>query len=432
MSNRVKPPPIDPQFQNMTMDQVLSEIENLKTKLNDLKTQRNFVQQEREMIESYYKISIDEQKQLDSKIEKEAKLIENQEINHKLEINAFTNKYQHLEFEHENFIEKTLHADAEAATNQEEEKRKERENIFNVDKVELKNQLKNDIDENITAIEKEKEKLKGLFDKTKNQLEESLRTVKNNYEIKIKNLESDLELRLKIEIHELEERKNLHRNNLEKAFDERMKNWKEESIQQIRENINLIKTNTENYDHLVHENEVLMNEEKALDKEIAELSEKLRKSEEKHAQILNRLKKYHNQEINLQNMKSKINSLKAKNKDIDKKSKEAFENKAILMQEINEIIVKYKNALEKFKERAEYKNILLDNHINNQGDKYLMIESEIEEILRTADSLFNSSEFKISRDDFYGMLDKIKFELTEKSKRIKALKYSISKATKVR
>ena len=46
---------------------------------------------------------------------------------------------------------------------------------------------------------------------------------------KIQLLEEDLELRLKVDIHELEERKNLHINNLLKAFEEKMDNWKKEN-----------------------------------------------------------------------------------------------------------------------------------------------------------------------------------------------------------
>ena len=51
----------------------------------------------------------------------------------------------------------------------------------------------------------------------------------------------DLELRLRVDIHELEERKNLHINNLIEAFETRMNDWKKENINQIKDNIGLIK-----------------------------------------------------------------------------------------------------------------------------------------------------------------------------------------------
>ena len=425
--------PIDPEFANLNMTQVLLEIDNYKSKLKDLKTKRNFVQQERELISSYYQISIDEQKNLESQIEKEAKLIEEMETNHKYEIATFSNKYQHLEFEHENFTEKTLVNSCLAAVDEEEKIRKKREEIFFLDKQELKNTLKVDTEKNRNEIDAEKENLKKGYDIVKKQLDDSLKKVKENYDIKISNLEADLELRLKIEIHELEERKNLHRSCLVKSFEERMKNWKDESIQQIRENINLIKTNTENYDQLLAENQNLINEEKSLDKEISELSDKLSKSKEKHFQILNRLAKYYNQEINLKNMKSKISSLKSNVNETKIKSDEAFKKKEVLFKEINEIMSKYTGAVERFKERAEYKNSLLDNHLNSLNEKYDTKEEEIEDLLRNVDKLASQdTNSKFNRDTINNFLEDIKNVLITKSKIIKSLKYSISKATKVR
>lgn len=431
-TRKPKPEPIDPEFVNLNLNQVMVELSNYKNKIKELKTKRNFVQQERELIANYYQISIDEQKNLEAEIEKEAKLIDEMETNHKHEIAAFSNKYQHLEYEHDTFIEKTLVNDSLAAVEEEEKIRKNREEIYFQDKLQLKGDLKIDTEKNRNEIEIEKENLRKAYEIVKKQLDNSLKTVKNNYDIKIQNLEADLELRLRIEIHELEERKNLHRSCLVKSFDERMKNWKEESIQQIKENVNLIKTNTENYDQLVAENQNLMKEEKNLDKEIAELSDKLAKSKEKHSQIMNRLAKYYNQEINLKNMKSKINSLKLKTKETEKKSDEAFLKKEVLMKEINEIIIRYSAAVEKFKERAEYKNVVLNNHLDLLNEKYNVKEEEIEEMLKNVDKMMSNSEnSRFNRENVNNFLEEVRNTLITKSKIIKSLKYSISKATKV-
>mmetsp|Transcript_7011 Transcript_7011/g.7267 ORF Transcript_7011/g.7267 Transcript_7011/m.7267 type:complete len:473 (+) Transcript_7011:23-1441(+) len=428
---RNRPEPIDPEFANLNLQQVLLEIDNYKVKLKDFKTKRNFVQQERELIANYYQISVEEQKNLEAQIEKESKIIEEMETNHKYEISAFSNKYQHLEFEHENFIEKTLVNDSSTAVDQEEAIRKKREEIFFNDKHELKNELKVDNEKNRNEIESEKENLKRAYDIVKKQLDDSLKQVKSNYEVKIKNLEADLELRLRIEIHELEERKNLHRACLVKSFDERMKNWKEESIQQIRENINLIKTNTENYDQLVEENLNLTKEEKSLDKEIAELSEKLAKSKENHSKIMNRLAKYYNQEINLKNMKSKIHSLKQKSREIEKKSNETFTKKESLGEEIEEIMNRYQSAVEKFKERAEYKNMLLDNHLKILNEKCDTKNTEIDELLNNVDRMASADDQGgFNRETVNNFLEDVRSVLITKSKIIKSLKYSISKATK--
>lgn len=427
-----KPDPIDPSYISMNYTDLLKEIEFLKNNLKELKTKRNFVQQERDLIENYYQISIEEEKTINANVLRQAKMIEDMETNHKYEINAFSNKYQHLEFEHENFIDKTLVLNGQQAVDDEENTRKNRENIFFIDKVELKTQLKEDTENNRLEIEKEKDNLKKTYEVIRKQLDDSLKEVKRNYDEKLKNLELDLELRLKIEIHELEERKNLHISCLVKSFDDRMNNWKEESIIQIRENINLIKINNENYDKLLSENENLSKEEKELDKEIFALNEKLQKVKEKHSEILNRLAKYYNQEINKKNMTHKIELLKNRSLEIDKKSEESLKEKEVLIKEIEEIMKKYNISIENFKLRAEYKNMLLDNQLNNLHQKFMTKENELESLLSKIESSLNNENDSITKDKAKSYLEDIKNVLIEKSKVIKSLKYSISKATKVR
>lgn len=426
-----KPDPIDPSYISMNYTDLLKEIEFLKNNLKELKTKRNFVQQERDLIENYYQISIEEEKTINANVLRQAKMIEDLETNHKYEINAFSNKYQHLEFEHENFIDKTLVLNGQQAVDDEENTRKNRENIFFIDKVELKTQLKEDTENNRLEIEKEKDNLKKTYEVIRKQLDDSLKEVKRNYDEKLKNLELDLELRLKIEIHELEERKNLHISCLVKSFDDRMNNWKEESIIQIRENINLIKINNENYDKLLSENENLSKEEKELDKEIFALNEKLQKVKEKHSEILNRLAKYYNQEINKKNMTHKIELLKNRSLEIDKKSEESLKEKEVLIKEIEEIMKKYNISIENFKLRAEYKNMLLDNQLNNLHQKFMTKENELESLLSKIESSLNNENDSITKDKAKSYLEDIKNVLIEKSKVIKSLKYSISKATKV-
>lgn len=426
-----KPDPIDPSYVLMNYTDLLKEIEFLKNNLKELKTKRNFVQQERDLIENYYQISIEEEKTINANVLRQAKMIEDLETNHKYEINAFSNKYQHLEFEHENFIDKTLVVNGQQAVDDEENTRKNRENIFFIDKVELKTQLKEDTENNRLEIEKEKDNLKKTYEVIRKQLDDSLKEVKRNYDEKLKNLELDLELRLKIEIHELEERKNLHISCLVKSFDDRMNNWKEESIIQIRENINLIKINNENYDKLLSENESLSKEEKELDKEISTLNEKLQKVKEKHSEILNRLAKYYNQEINRKNMTHKIELLKNRSIEIEKKSEESLKEKEVLIKEIEEIMNKYNISIENFKQRAEYKNMLLDNQLNNLHQKFMTKEGELENLLDRIENSLNNESDSITKDKAKAYLDDIKNVLIEKSKVIKSLKYSISKATKV-
>ena len=409
--------------------------------LKDLKTKRNFVYQERELISQYYQISIDEQKGIESNIEKIANEIEELDTEHKTTIAAFNNKYQHLEYEHDTFINNTLVDNMNFAASEENDIKLKRDDIYALDKLSLQKKLNEDkikYSEEINDVKsKNEEKLKTFEEKCRKVLIE----VKENYDKKIKELESDLELRLKIEIHELEERKNLHRSKLAIAFDERMAAWKKDNIKQIKENIDLIKTSTNSYDMIINENNKLKKEEQELIKQIEEKSKELEKAKQEHNAITNRLAKYYNQEINMSNMSNKIKDLNNKIKENTEKTKTAADEKIKLTNEISQITNKFSDAIDKFKERAEFKNNLIDNHINELFDRYTSKENEIEEYLKNVDTVINEdqSEAKtienknnlFSRENVKNFLDDIRNVLITKSQIIKNLKYSINKATKV-
>jgi len=117
-------------------------------------------------------------------------------------------------------------------------------------------------------------------------LERLEHVIKKNYEEKIVSLENDLELRLRVEIHELEERKNSHINKLIELFEQRINKWKEENIQQIKENVNLIKQTHARVKALKEDNEKFIKEAENLKKEISELEEKKKLSEDQIAQLI--------------------------------------------------------------------------------------------------------------------------------------------------
>lgn len=426
---KVKPDPIDPVYENMNLEEVNSEIERLKNMLKEQKTKRNYVQQERDLIESYYNISINEEKMLFAQIENIEKEKEKIQTENKVEIAAYSNKYQHLEYEHDIFINKTLQNEAQLAVEDEEKIRQQRESIYFNDKQDLKYNLKLENDQNRAQIDKEQALLKKTLDTFDKKMKDNLKTIRNNYEEKIKNLEADLELRLKIEIHELEERKNLKRKILVKNFEERTNVWKQENINQIKENINMIKLYSSLYEDRVEENKQLMKEEQELIKLIIVKRQELESSKQKHSELMNRLAKYYNQEINMTNMKKKISSLKEKIKEVNLKGEEALNKKDELTKEIDEIEKKYEIAIKKFIERAEFKNALLDNQLSILTERLLRKDSDIENIFLNVDQ-FARNEGDINREALQNFLEEIRNTLSAKTQIIKSLKFSIDKATK--
>jgi DNA repair exonuclease SbcCD ATPase subunit len=244
-------------------------------------------------------------------------------------------------------------------------------------------------------------------------------------------LEADLELREKVDIHELEERKNLHINQLMQTFDDKLDKWKKENIDQIKDNIQLIKTNREYIENLKNSN-------KALEKELDDLAKKksivdiqLEEARKQNSIINNRLAKYYNQETNIIHVDAKVKSLKKKCQETQDKTKEIEKKKDQLTDEIRDLRNKFKEAIIKYKERSEYKNNQLDEHIMHLKKNYDERELEIEKMLEEVDKVAtNDSEF--GRKVIVDMLDNIRNVLSSKTQIIKNLKYSLALATKVK
>jgi hypothetical protein len=111
-------------------DEKLIEFINKTTQqIQEMKIKRNFVQQERDMITSFYEISKQEEQKLKEAIEKEEIAMDQLNKEHQNEINAFQNKYKHLEYDHEMFINDSLPKSSQEAVEREEEIRKNREEI---------------------------------------------------------------------------------------------------------------------------------------------------------------------------------------------------------------------------------------------------------------------------------------------------------------
>jgi hypothetical protein len=435
MSNRVTQ--INDTFTTMSLDELQEFIIRHTEILKQTKSKRNFVQQERELINSYYEISKEENRKLELEIEKEEILMENMEKNHKEEINAFVNKYKHLEYDHDVFISDILKNNTIEATKNEDDIRANREKQFIDKKIELKNRIRETTDTNRKDIDKLQNNLENLYNRTKEKLDKKLNDIVASYKIKMKQLENDLELRLKVEIHELEERKNLHINNLIKAFEDRTNAWKKENIDQIKENINLIKTNNYNLKSLITDNDNLENEVKSLKTEIEELEKKLKAAEQEHMEVTNRLKKYYNQAINIENMKIKISSLKMKCEDTVNKTSDLEKKKEKLILEIKDLKQNFLDAITHFRSRIELKNNLLEEHIEKLNEKFVKREIEIEQILKEVDVVagMNRNENEggtFGRNVIVEMLEHVKSSLNAKSQIIKNLKYSLALATKVK
>lgn len=426
--------PID-KFTGMEEDKLIEFINKTREQIKEAKIKRNFVQQERDLITNFYDISKDEEKKLKDAIEKEEIVMDELQKAHIGEINAFVNKYRHLEYDHEVFITDKLQKTSQANIDKEEEIRKKREDTYMKKKQELKSGISQNQQKHKDEIADNKLKLERAFDSKKTRLEQRLKDIIQNYKKKMDDLRAALELRLKVEIHELEERKNLHINNLNRVFDDKMSNWKAENINQIKESIKIIKENINTLKDLENDNKKLKKENDALDKDIAIMDAKYKEALAINEAVKNRLKKYHNQVINMKNMKAKILSLREKCKDTNKKTEDIELKKQETQYKIDDLKNKFKLVLEQYKNKTEYKNNLLEQHLRNLNEDYEKREIEIEDILKTVDIVSNrdAEEQKsnaFNRDMFNDLMEHIKSTLSDKTIIIKRLKASLALAAK--
>ena len=424
-------------FMTMEEDQLKEFILKTKEQIKEAKVKRNFVQQERDMITEFYEISKQEEKKLKDACEKEEIVMDHLQQQHQNEINAFINKYRHLEYDHDLFINEKLPNKSQEAMDKEEEIRGHREEIYMQKKQELKDGIKTNTIRHRDQIESKKASLQHNYDDKKRQLEERLKNIIRRYKEKMAQLAADLELRLKVEIHELEERKNLHINNLNRVFDEKMNKWKGENINQIKESIKIIKQYIGTLKDYENDNKKLQKDNEILQKEIDILEAKYKEAKNINNAVKNRLNKYYNQEINMKNMKAKITSLREKCNETTKKTEEIELKKEETQEKIDDLKNKFRMVLDQYKEKTEHKNDILNKHIKQLNEDYEKREIEIEDILKNVDIVGNrnlgdeeNKNSGFSREMFNDLMDHIKSTLSEKTIIIKRLKASLAVSAK--
>ena len=98
--------------------------------------------------------------------------------NHTKDLEAFTNKFKHLEYDHETFITRTLNENSQKAVSEEEVIRKEREDEYLKRKQKLKSDIKDKANDNRENIEKKKKNIETQYDTKMKNLEAKLKKIR--------------------------------------------------------------------------------------------------------------------------------------------------------------------------------------------------------------------------------------------------------------
>jgi hypothetical protein len=129
------------------------------------------------MIASYYEVSKEEHVKVVKQIEKEEFEMEQEDNNHKISLNAFTNKFKHIEYDHDFFVTEQLRKDATDAVKEEDRIRGQREDQYMDKKSDLKRTIKEEADANREAIDKKKDVLEKRYTQKKENLDDRLQTI---------------------------------------------------------------------------------------------------------------------------------------------------------------------------------------------------------------------------------------------------------------
>jgi len=130
-----------------------------------------------DLINTYYETGKIELEQTKSKIEKEEYEMEKLNEDHQAQINAFINKYKHLEYDHDVFINATLLENSEKAARDEEATRLIREELFLQQKELLKKEIKDNAGMNRDYISDRQNNHDLKYKKTKAELEAHLKEI---------------------------------------------------------------------------------------------------------------------------------------------------------------------------------------------------------------------------------------------------------------
>ncbi|OMJ76056.1 hypothetical protein SteCoe_24661 [Stentor coeruleus] len=396
------------------------EIEVLRQKHFDTKVLRNKNQNEKDLIKQFYDVTKRNVEETKSLIRNKDTEMEKLEDDHRVEVKVYMQKIKHLEYDHQTSLKK-LEIDSKEAVKEEVNHHYTTENKAKIYKKDLKKQINEMELSNVYRVQKEMEAYQMGLEAIKKSNDDKIIGIEAIYKQKLQALKENLELRLKVEIHEVEERKNKHRNELMVKHEKAFRNIKDyynditrgnlEKIRELKEEKKKLEQNQIDHkiaiDDLKKENDTLKN---PLEDAKAELSK-----------LEDRLTNYNLDKVSLFNAKKHLKTLlyqlekcKYDKKELENKYQQAAGEK-------DELFKKYESTVDRVRQKADYKNVYLEQKLKGLEDNLQRKETQLQEVLAKV-SLEPSLVVEINK--------RIEEALEAKNTILKNLNYSLAHATK--
>lgn len=381
---------------------------------------RNYIQNEKDMIKQCYEITHKEVEEIEAELLNKDAEMERFEENHQSEVKVYMQKVKHLEYDHKNSM---LQVDGEARHNHKDEANDHilGENIMKKDKIDIRTgigelELSNVAD--VTRMNQRNDReLEQLGRKYKSNIEQ----LEEKYMEKHVKLVDDLELRLKVEIHEIEERKNQHKNDLMQDHELAYRDLKAYYNDITQCNLDIIRNLREDKKKLEEQHENNQKKIITLRSENTKIEDELEIQKNKNQMLEVNLAQYPMDKMSLANAKQRKIVLEKKFKERIAQKEELFEKYREAEAETGDLGTKYELALGGIKEKADYKNVHLDQRLQAFEEHLQRKEAQLNEVLRRVD-LDPRFVADISK--------KIEDSLEVKNTILKNLKYSLAHATK--
>lgn len=250
------------------------------------------------------------------------------------------------------------------------------------DKQEKKIQYVDNENAALSSIEDAEEALRDKLKELEIVLEKQKHSEIKLYEIKLDQLKKELELRLKVEIHEIEERKNQHYNNLMKNHESAFRDMKDYYNDITRENLELIRVHKEN---LADVQKGIIEKQQNIDfykENNKKLQIPLEKIKDEKKTLEKQLATYEKDKMSLRNAKAQFKVLSKKVKDFELMKKELDEKMDKVEKEKGDMYSKFEVVVDQLKSKAEYKNLLLEEKLNQLEEEHLRKETQLHELIQ--------------------------------------------------
>ena len=404
----------------MDISTLQREIEVWRQKLFDTKVLRNKNQNEKDLIKQFYDVTKNNVEQNKALIRNKDTEMEKLEDDHRVEVKVYMQKIKHLEYDHQTSLKK-LEIDSKDIVKDEQNHHHTTENKAKVQKKDLKKQINEMELSNVVRVNKEIETYEAGLNHLKKNYDDQISGIEVNYKQKLQTLKDNLELRLKVEIHEVEERKNKHRNELmfkhEAAFGNIKRYYNEitrgnlEKIKELKEEKKKLEKNQTDHkiaiEDLKKENETLKNPLEDAKAELSKLEDKLTNYNLDKVSLFNAKK-------HLKTLLYQLEKCKYDKKELSGKYEQAAAEK-------EELFRRYENTVDRVRQKADYKNVYLEQKLKGLSDNLQRKETQLQEVLAKV-NLEPGFVVEINK--------RIEESLEAKNVILKNLKYSLSHAVK--